>query len=59
MTAESDAAYDPESPAPPEREPPRRSTAPQSAYTNQQVVFGVLVLLVGLAVTVGVPLLAV
>jgi hypothetical protein len=59
MTEDADAAYDPESPTPPEREPPRRSTAPQSAYTNRQVGVGVLVLLVGLVLTVGVALLVV
>jgi hypothetical protein len=59
MTEESDETYDPESPAPPECEPPRRSTAPQSAYTTQQVGVGMLVLLVGLVITVGVSLLAV
>jgi hypothetical protein len=57
MSEETDEEYDPEVPAPPEREPPRRSTAPQSAYTTRQVQLGVAVVLVGLAVTVGVPLL--
>jgi len=50
-------AYDPHSPTPPERDPPLRSTAPQSAYTMGQVGFGAAVLLVGLAVTVGLPVL--
>lgn len=45
--------YDPESPSPPDREPPRRSTAPQSDYTIGQVIFGFAVLLVGLVLTFG------
>ena len=45
--------YDPQSPTPPEREPPLRSTAPQSAFTMGQVGFGFLVLAAGLAVTFG------
>jgi hypothetical protein len=49
--------YDPESPSPPSGEPPLRSTAPQSDYTNGQVALGFVVLLVGVAVTFGVPLL--
>ena len=48
--------YDPSAPTPPTREPPRRSTAPQSDYTMGQVGFGVLVLLVGAALTFGLPL---
>lgn len=47
--------YDPGSPTPPAREPPLRSTAPQSDYTLGQVVFGYTVLLVGLAITFGLP----
>ena len=54
---ETEATYDPRSPTPPAREPPRRSTAPQSDYTMGQVGFGVVVLVVGLAVTFGLPLL--
>lgn len=49
--------YDPTSPTVPEREPPLRSTAPQSDYTTSQVGFGIAVLVVGLAVTFGLPLL--
>jgi hypothetical protein len=49
--------YDPASPTPPEREPPLRSTAPQSEYTTGQVAVGYVVLLVGLAVTFGLPVL--
>jgi hypothetical protein len=47
--------YDPGSPIPPEREPPRRSTAPQSDYTMGQVIFGYAVLLVGLVLTFALP----
>jgi hypothetical protein len=54
MTADSDTGeYDPTSPEPPEREPPHRSTAPQSEYTPRQVGFGLLVLVVALAVLLG------
>jgi hypothetical protein len=49
--------YDPESPTVPEKEPPLRSTAPQSEFTMSQVGFGFVVLVVGLAVTFGLPLL--
>jgi len=48
-----DGTYDPAEPTPPETEPPRRSTAPQSPYTARQVAFGFVVLLLGLAVTFG------
>ena len=51
-------AYDPTGPAPPERAPPLRSTAPQSALTTGQVAIGFVILLVGLAVTFGLPLVA-
>lgn len=51
-----DAAYDPTSPTPPAREAARRSTAPQSEYTTGQVGLGAVILLVGLVVTVGLPL---
>lgn len=61
MTADHDdeeaVTYDPQRPAPPAREPPRRSTAPQSEYTMGQVGFGLLVLLAGTVVTIGLPLL--
>lgn len=50
------ATYDPGSPGPPPRAPPVRSTAPQSEYTTAQVAFGFVVLAVGLAVVVGLPL---
>lgn len=49
--------YDPVSPTPPLRAPPRRSTAPQSEFTTGQVGFGFLVLAIGLGVTFGLPLL--
>jgi hypothetical protein len=48
--------YDPESPNPPDREPPLRSTAPQSDYTMGQVGFGIAVLLVGLVIVFGLPI---
>jgi hypothetical protein len=47
--------YDPESPAAPLREPPLRSTAPQSSFSTGQVGIGILVLLVGAAITLGLP----
>ncbi|MEF8783579.1 MAG: hypothetical protein V5A39_04770 [Haloarculaceae archaeon] len=47
--------YEPTSPSPPEREPPLRSTAPQSDYTTGQVGVGFVILLVGLALTFGLP----
>ena len=46
--------YEPAVPTPPEREPPLRSTAPQSLFTSGQVAVGFVVLLVGLALTFGV-----
>lgn len=51
--------YDPENVELPEREPPLRSTAPQSEFTMGQVGQGFAVLLVGLAVTFGLTLLLV
>jgi hypothetical protein len=48
--------YDPQSPAPPDREPPLRSTAPQSRFTMGQVAFGFVILLIGVAITFGLPL---
>lgn len=48
--------YDPANVSLPERAPPLRSTAPQSDFTMGQVGAGVLVLVVGLAVTFGLPL---
>jgi hypothetical protein len=49
-------AYDPQNPQIISREPPLRSTAPQSDFAMAQVGFGVLVLAVGLAVTFGLAL---
>jgi len=49
-----DGTYDPANPTPPAREPPLRSTAPQSPYTGTQIAIGAVVLLVGLAMTFGV-----
>lgn len=51
--AEDRPDYDPEHVDLPEREPPLRSTAPQSPFTMSQVTTGFAVLLVGLAVTFG------
>lgn len=48
--------YDPENVELPSREPPLRSTAPQSDFTRGQVARGFLILAVGLALTVGVAL---
>jgi len=48
--------YDPTDPAAPEREPPLRSTAPQSAFTSRQVAIGAVILFVGFAITFGLPL---
>jgi hypothetical protein len=55
--ADAQATYDPVSPTPPLRAPPLRSTAPQSDFGMGQVGFGIAVLLVGLVVTFGLPLL--
>lgn len=54
--ADATDAYDPAAPTPPAREPPRRSTAPQSDYTRGQVAFGIVVLIIGAALTFGLPL---
>lgn len=48
--------YDPTHKVLPSREPPLRSTAPQSGYTMRDVGIGVAVLVVGVAVIFGVPL---
>lgn len=47
-------AYDPENPELPDREPPLRSTAPQSDFTMGQVGTGFVVLAIGLVLTVGI-----
>lgn len=62
MTADHDdeeasAEYDPDRTAPPTREPPLRRTAPQSEFTIGQVGLGFVVLVVGLVLTFGFPLL--
>jgi hypothetical protein len=49
-------AYDPANKELPERAPPLRRTAPQSAYRQDDVGIGLLVLVVGLAITFGLPL---
>jgi hypothetical protein len=46
-------AYDPTEPTPPTHEPPLRSTAPQSDFTTGQVSVGLVILVIGLAVTFG------
>ncbi|WP_246987692.1 DUF7550 family protein [Halorientalis marina] len=38
-------------------DPPERSTAPQSDYSMSDVLTGFVVMLVGVAITFGVPLL--
>jgi len=48
--------YDPEHVELPAGEPPLRSTAPQSDFTMSQVGTGVVVSLVGLALTFGIAL---
>ncbi|PSP85251.1 hypothetical protein BRC83_03290 [Halobacteriales archaeon QS_1_68_17] len=48
--------YDPEHVELPSREPPLRSTAPQSDYTMSHVATGFVVLAVGLVLTFGVAL---
>ena len=48
--------YDPENVELPSGEPPLRSTAPQSDFTMGQVLTGVVVLAIGLAVVFGIPL---
>jgi len=48
--------YDPGNVELPSREPPLRSTAPQSDFTMGQVLTGVVVLAIGLAVVFGIPL---
>ena len=54
-TAETDGEYDPTDPTPPAREPPHRSTAPQSEYTTGQIAFGLVVFFVGVAIVFGLP----
>jgi hypothetical protein len=49
--------YDPQHPDVPSREPPLRSTAPQSEYTTSQVGFGIVVLVTGLTITFAIPIL--
>lgn len=48
--------YDPRDVELPSREPPLRSTAPQSDFTFSQVTTGFLVLAVGLVLTFGIAL---
>ena len=55
--AEKRPDYDPTEPEPPAREPPLRSTAPQGAYTINQVTTGIAIAAVGFVLTFGLPLL--
>lgn len=48
--------YDPENVSLPKREPPLRSTAPQSDFTMGQVLTGFAVLVIGLVIVFGLPL---
>jgi len=58
MTEHEDrATYDPTEPAPPSREPPLRTTAPQGVYTDGQVLTGAAIAAAGVVLTVVVPLL--
>jgi hypothetical protein len=54
--AEKPDVYNPSNPTPPAETPPLRSTAPQSEYTMTQVAIGFLILLLGVAVTFGLPI---
>lgn len=49
-------AYDPSAKNLPSREPPLRSTAPQSDYTTRDTAVGFAVMVVGVAVAFGLPL---
>lgn len=51
--ADDRRAYDPHKIDLPGREPPLRSTAPQSDFATTQVVRGAVVLVIGLALTFG------
>lgn len=51
--------YDPQNPELPSREPPLRSTSPQSEFTMGQVTTGFAVLAVGLALTFALALVLV
>ncbi|MEF8937910.1 DUF7550 family protein [Halobacteriaceae archaeon SHR40] len=53
---ESRVEYDPTDPTPPAREPPYRSTAPQSHYTSGQVATGLAIMLLGVVIVVGLTL---
>lgn len=48
-------AYNPNDPTAPARDPPLRSTAPQSDYNSAQIVTGLVIFAVGLALTFAVP----
>jgi hypothetical protein len=53
--AEDRPEYDPENIDVPTDAPPLRTTAPQSGFTLGQVGVGLLVTIVGLVVTMGLP----
>ncbi|ELZ23195.1 hypothetical protein C475_16139 [Halosimplex carlsbadense 2-9-1] len=48
--------YDPANKDLPSGEPPLRSTAPQSEYTGRDVGVGIAVMLVGVALTLALPI---
>lgn len=52
-------SYDPSNKDLPSREPPLRTTAPQSEYTSRDVGVGVVVFLVGAALTFGLAMVLV
>jgi hypothetical protein len=52
---ERTATYDPADVDLPAKAPPLRQTAPQTPYTGRQVGLGLVVFLIGLAVTFGLP----
>lgn len=51
--------YDPSNKELPAREPPLRETAPQSEYTSRDVGLGFAVVLVGIALTIALPIVLV
>lgn len=48
--------YDPANKSLPSGEPPLRSTAPQSGYIGRDIVVGLIVMVVGVAIAIGLPL---
>lgn len=57
--ADVETGYEPSDPAPPERAPPLRQTAPQSPFTRSQVLIGFLVHVLGLLFVFAIPFLVV